>query len=404
MNASRINHPLHRFAMSIATCSLLFLTGCSEDVHSTYGHRQSYAGTSLNGTRVLGGMFEAAGHTVRSWSYLSPRLDNADVLVWFPNDFEAPTEQVEDWLTQWLMEGDPANPRVLVYVGRDFDAAPDYWQSMQGKAPPNLTKEYARRLREAKLDERQYRPSMLSHPETQDWFELDNKPPRDVQVKKLKGPWAKGVDASKTDIVRNTRLIPYDDTLKPLLADGNDDLIASETEYPGYYGNSTAGRLVMIENGSWLLNARLVNHEHRKLAGKLVESIGPGPRTVYFLESAGDGPPIRNEDPTVQNPTGLALFRVWPIGAVLTQLAALGIVFALLKWPIFGIPKRIARASTTDFNSHVAALGRLLAGGKNRAYAIGLLLLYRQSLRREPTIEIVTTNTPLPPPNPTDTA
>jgi hypothetical protein len=395
-------HP--RIALTLAACTLLLLAGCSEDVHSIYGHRQSYAGTSLNGTRVLGGMFEAAGHKVRSWSYLSPALDKADVIVWFPNDFEAPTAEVEDWLTQWLVEGDPANPRVLVYVGRDFDAAPDYWQSMQGKAPPNLTKEYARRLSDAKLDEQLHRPSTLSHPETQEWFDLDNAPPRGVQVKKLKGTWAKGIDVTKTDIVRNTHLVPHDYTFKPLLMDENNELLASEFEYSGYYDSATAGRLVMIENGSWLLNARLVNHEHRKLAGKLVESIGTGPRTVYFLESGPDGPSISDEDPTAQNPTGLALFRVWPIGAVLTQLAALGIVFALLKWPIFGIPKRIARASTTDFNSHVAALGRLLAGGRNRAYAIGLLMLYRQSLRREPTTEIIATNTPLPPPNPTDLA
>lgn len=393
-----------RIAMTVAAFSLLFLAGCSEDVHSIYGHRQGYAGTSLNGTRVIGGMFEAAGHKVRSWSYLSPALDKADVIVWFPNDFEAPTEQVEDWLTQWLAEGDPANPRVLVYVGRDFDAAPDYWQSMQGKAPPKLSQEYVRRLSEAKLDERHNRPSTLSHPETQEWFDLNNTPPRGVEVKKLKGSWAKGIDVAKTDIVRNTHLEPHDYTFKPLLMDENNELLASEFEYAGYYDTATAGRLVMIENGSWLLNARLVNHEHRKLAGKLVESVGPAPRMVYFLESDAGGPPIREEDPTVQNPTGLALFRVWPIGAVLTQLAALGIVFALLKWPIFGIPKRIARAATTDFNSHVAALGRLLAGGKNRAYAIGLLMLYRQSLRREPTIEVVATNTPLPPPKPTDSA
>lgn len=391
-------------AMTLAACSLLLLAGCSEDVHSIYGHRQGYAGTSLNGTRVLGGMFEAAGHKVRSWSYLSPALDKADVIVWFPDDFEAPTEQVEDWLTEWLVEGDPTNPRVLVYVGRDFDAAPDYWQSMQGKAPPKLTQEYVRRLSEAKLDELHRRPSTLSHPETQEWFDLDNKPPRGIKVKKLEGDWAKGVDVAKTDIVRNTHLVPDDYSLTPLLMDENDEPLASEFEYSGYYDTATAGRLVMIENGSWLLNARLVNHEHRKLAGKLVESVGPGPRKVYFLESDANGPPIRDEDPTVQNPTGLALFRVWPIGAVLTQLAALGIVFALLKWPIFGIPKRIARASTTDFNSHVAALGRLLAGGRNRAYAIGLLMLYRQSLRREPTTTIIATNTPLPPPNPTDSA
>lgn len=400
-----MNHFLQHRLLLLVSCSLLPLAGCHEEVHSIYGHRTQYAGTSLNGTRVLGGMFEAAGHKVRSWSYLSPALDKADVIVWFPDDFEAPTAEVENWLNEWLVAGDPSNPRVLIYVGRDYDAAPDYWQGMQGKAPPKLTQEYVRRLSEAKLDALHRRPKVLSHPETQDWFTLDNHPPRDVKVQKLKGRWSKGIDVAKTDIVRNAHLVPHHNGFKPLLMDENNKLLASEYEYPYYTNeNLTVGRLMLIENGSWLLNARLVNHEHRKLAGKLVESVGPAPRKVYFLESDHEGPPIRNEDPSVQNPTGLELFRVWPIGAVLTQLAALGIVFALMKWPIFGIPRRIARASTTDFNSHVAALGRLLAGGRNRAYAIGLLLLYRQSLRREPTTEFMATNTPLPPPNPNDSA
>ncbi len=44
-------------------------------------------------------------------------------------------------------------------------------------------------------------------------------------------------------------------------------------------------QLLVVANGSFLLNAMLVNHEHRKLAGKLVDAIGPGGRDVVFLES-----------------------------------------------------------------------------------------------------------------------
>jgi hypothetical protein len=140
---------------------------------------------------------------------------------------------------------------------------------------------------------------------------------------------------------------------------------------------------MMIENGSWLLNARLVNHEHRKLAGRLVDTIGPPPRTVVFLESQAGGPQVRDTDPSSAPPTGLQLFRVWPIGAVLAQLAALGIAFALMKWPLFGTPQRGIREPLTNFASHVTALGRLLRYGRDRTHAVELLRVYRQTQRRD---------------------
>lgn len=401
MNHARICNSTW-LALVIAT--LLTTTGCSDNVYSEYGRRGGRGETSLNGTRVLGDMFEQAGHRVRSLTYLSPKLDKFDVVVWFPDDFDAPTQEVEYRLTDWLTDtSNDGQPRVLVYVGRDYDAAPDYWQHMQGKAPAGLQAEYKRRLSEAKADTVANRPRPLTRTETEDWFTLDTKS-KQTQVKQLKGEWATDIDPTKTEIVRDTRMVLRDRLYHPLLTDGEDNLIASELAYDSdYYSEPLpSGRLILIENGSWLLNARLVNHEHRKLAGRLVDSIGQPRRNVLFLESGPGGPPVLDEDPNSSLPTGIGLFRVWPIGAVLTQLAALGIVFAVMRWPIFGIPKRLNRKSWSDFGSHVSAVGQLLSGSRDRAYAIGLLMLYRQSLRHESVggTEISQPTTPLPPPEP----
>ena len=35
-------------------------------------------------------MFEQAGHQAYSWHWLSPKLDDADVIVWAPDDYEPP--------------------------------------------------------------------------------------------------------------------------------------------------------------------------------------------------------------------------------------------------------------------------------------------------------------------------
>ena len=396
---------------------LVPLSGCQEYVPSDYGRMSAYPNTSLNGTRVLGRMFTEAGHKVRSWYYLSPALERADVIVWFPDDFEAPTYEVEAWLNYWLVEGDASkDPRLLIIVGRDFDAAPDYWTRMQGSAPANLQKEYARRLTEAKTEAARERPKKLSDDSTASWFSLDETR-KQKTVGTLTGPWAEGIDSSKAEVVRHTRMNPLDKEYKTLLSDGLGDPLVfekkityqnnygdySDFEFNNYdYYSSGEGRLIMVENGSWLLNARLVNKEHRKLAGQLIDAVGPAPKRVVFLESGAGGPPIRSEDPDAEIPTGFQLFRVWPLGAVLTQIAALGIIYAVMKWPIFGIPRTWLQDRSSEFASHIAALGDLLASGRNRSYAIRLLILYRQALRRDqaPMTEMTHSAGPLPAPLP----
>lgn len=368
---------------TLALCLVVGIAGCqpSDTVQTTYGQRKGWGETSLNGTKVLSNMFEAAGHRVRSWQYLSPSLEKADVIVWAPDDFEPPSWEVQDWLYYWATDTRPGGaPRVLIYVGRDYDASVDYWTKMQSQAPPGLGAEYKRRLAEAKNDVARNRPNTLAPQEKGGWFSLDDAQ-KPSQVKQLAGPWAEGIDSSATEIHRHTQLSPSFDDNEVLLSNEQGDALVSQINLDGY--RNVYGRVILVENGSWLLNAPLVNREHRKLAGKLVDSIGPPERSVVFLESDAGGPPITDEDPNATPPTGLQMFLVWPIGAVLTQLAALGIIVAAMKWPIFGVPRRLRERSATDFASHIAAVGRLLGQGTNRNHAINLLRVYWQSLHRE---------------------
>ena len=113
--------------------ALLLLGGCQRPLNTEYGQTSGFGQSSVNGTRVLADMFTDRGHRVESWYRLSPKLMEADVIVWFPNDFEAPSTEVREWLEEWLFD---ASGKTLIYVGRDFDAAPGYWQQLTSRVDP----------------------------------------------------------------------------------------------------------------------------------------------------------------------------------------------------------------------------------------------------------------------------
>ncbi|MHC4179232.1 MAG: hypothetical protein ACYSWU_17100 [Planctomycetota bacterium] len=191
--------------------------GCSEKVDTDYGERKGAATYSVNGTAVLGEMFEAAGHEVYSWRWLSPRLQQrADCIVWFPDDFAPPSKNadgkdVRDWLEDWLLsrpdgeadyvfgdwlEEEPG--RTLIYVCRDFDAAGRYWDKVKPGAPPEQAKRIEKAAAAAKSDFDILRQAI---PDGEDcgWFTTVAKSqPRKVRT--LEGPWAEGIDASKVEM------------------------------------------------------------------------------------------------------------------------------------------------------------------------------------------------------------
>ena len=398
-------------ACCLVLLALVCALGCREDLQTVYGQRNGPGATkSVNGTAVLAEMFEKAGHRVSSWSSLSPRLDQADCLVWFPNDFQPPSSEVINWLERWLR----AKPeRTVIYVGRDFDAAPWYWRKMEPIAPAGQREAVADLRAEA---ERAFQSARQpQHPTAAcRWFTLHyGQPARAASNVSGDIEWLNNLDPSQGEIELNSRMSSRMD-MEPLL-ECSEGLLVGRRDI----GKS---QLLLVCNGSFLLNATLVNHEHRKLAGKVVETIGPGGRDVVFLESgqiaidqpsgpspadepmsnpfdttqdddrtrqrdaasdsSSNGPPIRRSDPAPDTPNGLELLLVWPTNWILLHFVLIGVLFCFWKLPIFGLPRPEDRTGSADFGRHVDAVAALLQDTADRRYALSRVKHYQQIVKK----------------------
>lgn len=365
----------YRLPARLAAMALLcaVAAGCRSELQARYGQRSGPgAARSVNGTAVLGEMFEQAGHKVFSWRRLSPVLqDRADCIVWFPDDFQPPKEDARRWLEDWLY----ARPgRTLIYVGRDFDAAAEYWQKVEAQAPPGqiqLIRDRKSAASKAFLAARKGIPDR----EDCDWFVLRGKR-RPRPVRTLQGPWSQGIDPSKVEIELSGRIEPPPQYAVDVLLESDGEVLVSSESWGD-------GLLLVVANGSFLLNLPLVNHEHRKLAGRLIETVGPPGKTVVFLESGAEGPPIGEEDPPPDLPSGIEIVLIVPICWIFLHLGVVGVAFCFSRWPIFGIPRRPSRESTSDFGKHVRAMADLLQRAGDQAYATTRLLHYRQTAKEK---------------------
>lgn len=348
---------------------LLLLAGCSE-IDTTYGDRAN--SSSVNGTSVLGDMFAEAGHRVASWPWLSPRLQqDADVIVWFPDDFRPPSVEARRWLENWLI----ARPgRTLIFVGRDYDAAPDYWRKARAGTQGERYAEFSRRLAETHADYKLQRGTLPAN-EDAEWFTIDGgAKPRSVRTLAGDKRWLEDIDPAKVEIELNSRLLPGSGA--EILLESAGDALVTRSEW----GDS---QLLVITNGSLFLNLKLINHEHRKLAGHLIDAIGPAARRVYFLESPTREIGIYNEEPRRRSANPLNLVGVAPLNHILLQLAMLGLLFAWSRTPIFGIARQVEVSRMADFGQHVAALGELMEATRDRQYAVERLALYHQAVRHD---------------------
>ncbi|HUG71702.1 MAG TPA: DUF4350 domain-containing protein, partial [Pirellulaceae bacterium] len=380
------------------------------DIASTYGQRRgSEGGPSVNGTAVLAGMFAEAGHRVSSWSRLSPKLEECQTIVWFPNDFAPPTLEQREFLEWWLFND---TGRTVVYVGRDFDATPAYWKQVLPNAPPEQKLEVMRREATARASHDAAR-NRMPDAEPAEWFTVR----RDEsyrRVDSLKGPWSEKVDAAKTDIELAGRLqLPSEADVEAWVArtdnswDGQPvftPLLESENDAIAYqigYDEWDDSKIIVINNGSFLLNLPLVNHEHRKLAGQLISNCGPG--RVVFVESGPGGPTVYDEEPGTKIPTGFEVFTVWPLGFIVMHLTVLGILCCIAIYPIFGRPKTATGSASSqitfagdgansedaatvvraDFGKHIDALGELLELTEDRQYARERVSYYHEHVSRD---------------------
>lgn len=350
----------------------LTLAGCEETLATQHGVRgTTQEGLSVNGTAVLANMFEQAGHEVYTRRALSKTLAaRATTIVWFPDTFGPPSEEVIEWFNDWLTDHPE---RTLIFVGRDFDSAPSYWDAIIPGASATKAPEYRRRLNEARLE----RTANRGKPDDEEceWFNLDYSSANRA-VTTLSGPWAVGVDPKKAKIELEGRIDPHPTDTSETLLESQGDRLAWR-----FHPVEEGGRMIVVANGSFLMNYPLVNHEHRKLAAQLVADVDPKGRVV-FVESDRGGLPI-SEDPDYKLPSALAMFTVWPINVLLLHLAAVGVVLCVCWWPIFGRPQSPPRSEASDFGKHVDALGEMLELTGDHSYATIRVLQYQQAQRGE---------------------
>jgi hypothetical protein len=325
----------------------------------------------VNGTAVFADMCETRGHTVFSWPVLSPRIrDRADSIVWFPDDYEPPSREVQHWLERWLK----AKPdRTLIYVGRHFDAEAWYWENVEtGSLPAEKRSEIGRRRKEARRDFGEaLKP--LARSTDHDWFVLDGRH-RHRNIASLDGRdnWTQGIDPTKVAMELDTRMEPPPEA---------DVLLASDGDAIVFRLPMRQSRLIVVANGSFLLNAPLSNHEHRRLAGRLIDEIGPPGKTIAFLEFDPFRPAIADKDPSFGPRLGFEVFQVWPVNWILLHICLLGVLLCFWRFPIFGRPVEPESESASDFGLHIDAVARLLARTGDTAYAHTRLQHYRQTAR-----------------------
>lgn len=155
-----------------ASC-LATTAGCgawSSDAH-TYGAVASPgANRSLNGLGLHRKLWESHGAKCSTPSQLSPKLDQADVIVLVGQSYEPPGIEARRWLEQWLASGDR---RTLLYFGRDFDADILYRQQTLDDLPSDRRQRGEELLALRQADELRLRWEQLPAVAFCDWFYID---------------------------------------------------------------------------------------------------------------------------------------------------------------------------------------------------------------------------------------
>ncbi len=375
-------------------------SGCrldvTQDVDSEYGHRSGRKGRgSVNGTSVLARMFREGGARVRTTGQLGRTVDRSDVVVWIPDRYSPPGQRSIQHLENWINE---RPGRTLIYVGRNYDATADYWRHVVDHTSTEYPEQYLESRRKlAKARVAQTTQSSV-YPETQecDWFSMERSP-TPQKIDDLNGRLSRGVDAKKVDIQRITHLGSAESGVVSkfqhwgtpkvdALLTAHDKTLVQRVQHDWW----DRGQIIVVADGSWLLNLPLVNHEHRRLAGNLIAECGDV-KDVVFLESGPGEPPIARHEANEHH--GMTAFTIWPINCILMHLLALGVLFCFTAFPIFGRPEKLPDSDMTDFGQHIDAIGNLMERTGDRQFAIQCLTNYQQRVADTKTALVDTPDT-----------
>ncbi|WP_435009983.1 hypothetical protein P12x_001202 [Tundrisphaera lichenicola] len=374
--------------ISVLLLGSLIATGCGPTpVDTTYGKSR---GPSINGTSAFSELLRDQKYEVRTAVRLTEALsDWADVLVRFSDHPGPPGVDEGRWMFEWL-HGDSS--RRLVYVVRDFDTEPEFWAATIAAQPKDAPAKLLDRLNKNLEESRDWASRLPPGPKKpaseSEWFAVDPKPGQPSECRDLGGPWADGIDVKRAAIAKHEGFV-VDEEFVPVLLKGDGAPLAITWTL----GNDS--RVLAIANGSFLLNASLLNRDRRPLTGKVLNWIGPGPGHVAFVE--GDRLLADLDESGSPTSSPFHLFQVDPFGRISAHVLIFLFLLAMAGAVTLGRPLPEPPSGIEKPSAHPEALGHLLARTGRADTARALLDAYR---RWRPHPANPGRSAPPPPPSP----
>ena len=377
-----MNYPSIRAALLLLTIGLI-PAGCGPSaVDTTYGRSR---GKSINGTGAFAEVLRQGGHEVRVAVRMTDALAEwSTVLVRYALHPGPPDVEEGRWLAEWLR----ARPgRKVVYVLQDYDAEAEFWDAMLAAEPKDARPEDLDRIKHKRDFARSWvggLPAKAKEPAKEsEWFALEPKPASPSTCKTLGGPWAEGVDAGAAAVPKHETFRVEDE---PVLLDGDGSPLAISWSF------DNGSQVLAVANGSFLLNASLLNRARRPLTMRVADWIGPDAGRLAFVEGAR--PLAEGEDSASTNP--FHLLQVWPFDWISIHLMAFLLLLALSYAVRLGRPVPEPPSGVERPSAHPEALGALLARTGRADAARGLLDAYRRW--RHPS-QVAGRTAPAPPPS-----
>lgn len=398
-----IRHHVLRLSASwwVAVAMLVILAGCDRSLRTDYGSIRGVGGDeSINGFGALRRSYESTGWSTQDVSRLNDRLASLDAVLWVPAVRDTIYDDAIDWFEDWLAD----KPRTLIYVVPDGGCEASYMEVAGKLAAPEQRFEYRRRL--ARLQTDAMLEALHDAPVENRWFTL-KRVVDDLRVGGNLGEWngesdnrslpiayevlppapltnvnagALAPSTSSSSAVNASAVGMAGDVKHEVLlsaVDGSPAIVRLTSEP---WGES---QVIVVGSGSMVSNFSLTTPIGQQLAAKLIEHTGKQPGSMGVLSTAVGGAPVSDQAAEITAVTGIELFTVWPLSLIMLHLAVLGIVACMILLPIFGRPRELETASSTDFGDHIDAVAALMSRSGGEDYARRRVSDYMRRVRGE---------------------
>jgi len=381
--------------IAVATAVVLLTMACAgcnpfrNPLPNTYGKVRKDPG-SINGISLFAKRLEQRGYEVKVRNRISPRMNDFDTVIWFPDTDECPSDRATEAIESWLTDG--YSQRTFIYVGGHYHADLDYLRAIESAVPIDQKEELLRRQNEQRLKQQKNSQQNFVYDvqrTTCNWFDHEIVPT--TTSNQLAGPWVDDMLANEMPEIEYHTLFKS----KTVSIDWSDWqqqelLTVDEEPFVTQFQSEEYGRdqLILVNHASFLVNFGIVSPQRSALADRLIDQIslrqdedgfgGYQNSRVLILESGPSAIPVRDSD--FVNKNSWAWIAEKPMRYIVPHALFWGVLFCFVYFPIFGRPKKLERKSTSTFRNHIDAVAKQFARTGNHDHARNVVKHYQETV------------------------